>query len=212
MCIRCRVCVCVSHTFIADALTGRSRLLLTLEAGALDPSRSNRACFMGLRAGPVRFGIPMLWPPQPQSPAHTLVRSLRRLSIVGHCFHLFVLAQCACFAVVRGRRPPATAQTARRRRAGAASRESRALLLAISLAKREAQLSRWHRFQTRRLACSHQRVHHLEFDTAPAAMWCGAERDSSAPALSFIKPSRHVLNAQVSIRAPCCKKWFDARL
>ncbi|KAI5995348.1 hypothetical protein F5J12DRAFT_856297 [Pisolithus orientalis] len=25
----------------------------------------------------------------------------------------------------------------------------------------------------------------------------------------FIPPSKHVLNAQVSIRAPCCKQWFD---
>ncbi|EIW54303.1 uncharacterized protein TRAVEDRAFT_74427 [Trametes versicolor FP-101664 SS1] len=24
-----------------------------------------------------------------------------------------------------------------------------------------------------------------------------------------VHPSKHVLNAQVSIRAPCCKQWFD---
>jgi uncharacterized CHY-type Zn-finger protein len=25
----------------------------------------------------------------------------------------------------------------------------------------------------------------------------------------FFSPSKHILNAQVSIRAPCCKQWYD---
>lgn len=28
----------------------------------------------------------------------------------------------------------------------------------------------------------------------------------------FLSNSKHVLNAQVSIRAPCCQKWFDVGL
>lgn len=27
--------------------------------------------------------------------------------------------------------------------------------------------------------------------------------------LTFPRHSKHILNAQVSIRSPCCKKWFD---
>jgi uncharacterized CHY-type Zn-finger protein len=52
------------------------------------------------------------------------------------------------------------------------------------------------------------------------AICCGEDRASSSqcgtpPFLSHTPPadnslcSIHVLNAQVSIRAPCCRKWFD---
>lgn len=37
---------------------------------------------------------------------------------------------------------------------------------------------------------------------------------SSVPILiaDLLRRSKHILNAQVSIRAPCCKKWFDVSL
>ena len=48
----------------------------------------------------------------------------------------------------------------------------------------------------------------LQVDPAPTT--CGTSTGSFPPYESTLKgDSKHVLNAQVSIRAPCCKQWFD---
>lgn len=53
---------------------------------------------------------------------------------------------------------------------------------------------------------------------SPTTPTCGTPRTLAASPLSLQRPrpppltracSKHVLNAQVSIRSPCCKKWFD---
>ena len=48
----------------------------------------------------------------------------------------------------------------------------------------------------------------LQVDPAPTT--CGMSTGSPSLYESTLRgDSKHVLNAQVSIRAPCCKQWFD---
>ena len=34
-------------------------------------------------------------------------------------------------------------------------------------------------------------------------------RVAPCPCFSFLIMCKHILNAQVAVRAPCCRKWFD---
>ena len=48
----------------------------------------------------------------------------------------------------------------------------------------------------------------LRVDLTPTT--CGTPSSALSLCLSTLRDdSKHILNAQVSIRAPCCKEWFD---